>query len=489
MLKTKKTFFIVFLFIFIYFLASIKNLVFAKQKDYEETISSKTEYTAEHKDNDTFQNLIYNLNISISGPETQELIQEQGKGGAIGKIGGLIAYVVSNPPVRTKEYLADLGSNLGLPIKSIYAQGVGWKALEPILPVWKGFRNVSYLAFVIIFIAIGFMIIFRAKINPQTVISIQSALPKVIITLLLVTFSYAIAGLMIDFIYILIYLLVGVTQLAGLLEKTEPALDKLFSKNPFGLVFDTTGGRDIFISGPADSLQNLITGFFGNWFDNTGFSNIIGGIAKLVLGIAILISLFRLFFSLLLSYLGIIISVIFSPITILFNALPGSNSFINWLKNLFSNIVVFPAVAGMFLIAAILIGPKKNAPCASNDNTWCVAQGVGYYTQAENGRSVWVPPMLNIGSNGGGGDTNTFQALIALGIIMMMPQIAAKIKKMLKVEPNGIGSAVFGAVMTGPKVLGGIGKTAYGGAMQINQFKYSKFQYDQWRKRKGNKED
>lgn len=484
MAKIKKSFLakIIILLLSIFFLSLAKKNIWAQQRKYEGVVSDESEYTAEHKDKDTYTNLLYNLNISVSGPVSEQLAQAEGRGGAIAKIGGLIAYVVAKPPVSSREYLADLGSSLGLPIKSAYAQGVGWKALEPILPVWKGFRNLTYLAFVIIFVVIGFMIMFRAKINPQTVISIQAALPKIVITLLLVTFSYAIAGLMIDLIYIIIYLLVGAAQLAGLIENSDPALNNLLYKNPFGLVFDTSGGRDIFIQGPGDAIQNLINGFFGDWFDNTGFANVIGGLAKLIIGVAILISLFKLFFSLLLSYLGIIFSVIFSPFSILFNAFPGSNAFMGWLKNLFANIIVFPAIAGMFLIAAILIGPKNNAPCGDKNNTWCVEQGIGYYNQAENGTEVWVPPLLNIGSHGGGGDANTFQGLIALGIIMFMPQVAAKIKKMLKVEPSGLGAAVVGGIMTGPQAIGGVLKTGYGGVQQISNFKFQRKQKKYWDK-------
>ena len=35
------------------------------------------------------------------------------------------------------------------------------------------------------------MIMFRSKLNPQTSVSIQLALPKIVVSLILVTFSYA----------------------------------------------------------------------------------------------------------------------------------------------------------------------------------------------------------------------------------------------------------------------------------------------------------
>lgn len=55
-----------------------------------------------------------------------------------------------------------------------------------------------YVFSTIIFLIIGIMIILRVKVSPQAVITIQSAVPQIITTLILVTFSYAIAGLVID---------------------------------------------------------------------------------------------------------------------------------------------------------------------------------------------------------------------------------------------------------------------------------------------------
>jgi len=119
------------------------------------------------------------------------------KGGAVGMVSNLVGGLYATQPASSVEYLADLGSRLGL-AKPAYAQGFGWTAFSPVLGLWKLFRNIAYLFFVIIFVVIGFMIMFRAKINPQTAIGIQNALPRIIVTLLLITFSYAIAGLIID---------------------------------------------------------------------------------------------------------------------------------------------------------------------------------------------------------------------------------------------------------------------------------------------------
>ena len=441
------------------------------QKEFEKAVSNSS-YTKEDAEKGGVENIISTFNIATTGPETYALRQVENKG-AVAQMGGLIAYMVGQPPVSAGEYLADLGSNIGLPIKSAYAQGVGWEALRPILPIWKAFRNIAYMGFVIIFVVIGFMIMFRVKIGGQTEVTLQMALPKLIITLLLITFSYAIAGLMIDLIYIAIYLVVGVLYLGGLLTETSTPVNILLTKNPFNFVF-LKEGADIFIQGPAEALQDIIEGLFGNWFADSWLSDGFGGLAKLILGVALLFSLFKLFFSLLLSYLGIIISVIMAPFSLLFNALPGSNSFSSWLKGLFANIAPFPAVAGMFLLAAILIGPKQNAACGEFDNPWCVKEGIGFYPQAENNQEVWVPPMLNLKSEGGGGEVNAFTGLIAFGIVMMTPQIVSRIKKMLKVEPSGFGGAIAGGLLSPLAGIGTVAKTGYGMYQNITQIKGAK---------------
>jgi len=468
--KLKKIF-IIIAFLFSFFFINLKshlvNPVYADQmqtqEEFEKTVSNSN-FTKEDADKATLEDSVHTLNIAVLGPKTQALGKD---GGAIGKVGSVIAYMVGHPPASTSEYLADLGSSLGLPVKSVYAQGVGWQALRPILPIWKAFRNISYIAFVIIFVAIGFMIMFRAKINPQTVVSIQAALPKIIVTLLLVTFSYAIAGLMIDLIYIVIYLMVAILQLGGLITNNggQNVIDILLNKNPFTIVF-MKNGSDIFVQAPGEALQKLIEGMFGNWFEETALGDIFGGLAKLVLGIAILFSLFKLFFSLLLCYLSIVLSIIFAPFNLLFNALPSSAAFTSWIKNLFANVIVFPAVAGLFLIGAVLIGPRNNAPCGDKNNMWCVASGVGFYPQARD-NPVWVPPFLSLGDEGGGGDVNTFQALIALGLIMMAPSVVTMIKKALKVEGSGFGGAIVGGIMAGPKFIGAVPQVGWNLATQL----------------------
>lgn len=123
-------------------------------------------------------------------------------GGLLGSATNTIASLY-NPPASGIEYLAQMKDNfLGKPA---YAQngGIGFQGLQPILPIWKAFRNMVYILSSIVFIIIGVMIMLRVKISPQAVINLQNAIPQLITALILVTFSYAIAGLIIDFMYVI----------------------------------------------------------------------------------------------------------------------------------------------------------------------------------------------------------------------------------------------------------------------------------------------
>ncbi len=125
-------------------------------------------------------------------------------GGALGAATSLIGALYMNPPVRTIDYLASVGQGLGI-VKEAHAQGVfgsGQAVLNPVLSLWQVSRNIAYLAMIIIFVIIGLMVMFRQRVNPQTVITAQAALPGLVIGLVLITFSYFFAALISDLSFI-----------------------------------------------------------------------------------------------------------------------------------------------------------------------------------------------------------------------------------------------------------------------------------------------
>lgn len=356
-------------------------------------------------------NLFNSITTALAGPVNPEYAA-QAPSGAISTVNNLIAGMYGNPPASSAQYFAYLGSNLGI-VKPAYAQGIGFIGLNPVLKVWRIFRNIAYLFFVIIFVFVGFAIMFRLKIDPQTIISIQNALPKIIMALILVTFSYAIAGLLIDLIYVFISLIFAVLKPEG--------VNVNIGENIFaiaGNLFGGPGGLAI-----AANLGNQLNSFVQTIFQNLG-GKILGfgveALATAVFAIAIAFSLFRLFFSLLISYIGIIIGVIFSPLILMLEAVPGQKGLGSWLKMMLSNIIVFPVTAGIFAIATLLVQPETGG-----------------------GGEIWVAPFLGREITAG----NYITTLIGVGIILLAPSMVDSVKKVIGAPgiAAGIGAPIGAA--------------------------------------------
>ena len=131
-------------------------------------------------------------------------------GGAIGGMTSMISMLYT-PPLHTSDYFQNLAQNFGI-TKKTYAQhtGTGFDSLSPLMNIWTTFRNIVYLFLVVIFVVIGLAIMLRIKIDPRTVMTVQNQIPKIIVGILLVTFSFAIAGFLVDLMWVSIFLVYNV---------------------------------------------------------------------------------------------------------------------------------------------------------------------------------------------------------------------------------------------------------------------------------------
>jgi hypothetical protein len=125
------------------------------------------------------------------------------------------------PSNHTGDYINYLSQNFGI-AKKTYAQGIGFQGINPLVSLWTIFRNITYLFFVFVFILIGIGIMLRVKIDPRTVMTIQNQIPKIIICLIFITFSFAIAGLFIDLMFISINLIFNLLVNSGNIATMSP---------------------------------------------------------------------------------------------------------------------------------------------------------------------------------------------------------------------------------------------------------------------------
>ena len=389
---------------------------------------------------------IESLNALMIGTGDEEVDKKIGAS-ALESASSLIATLYTNPPASSTYYLADLGQRLNI-VQPAYAQGIGFSGLRPLLPLWRASRNIAYIFFILIFIITGFAIMFRAKIDPQTVVTVQAAIPKVIIALILVTFSYAIAGLMIDLMYLTIGLsLAALTKFANVsLPRNIPNYYGLGFGDLFNDVWDAGWESIKNIKGPFSPLLNK--GIEGTAAIGTIIGAIIGGgftaaaigpaaiglvagsvgmavLLLFVIAIIILYTVFRIFFTLLKSYVGIVISILVAPLQLMLSAIPGQNTFGSWIRSLLSNILVFPAVIIMLTLANILSGVTGN---------------------------LWTPPLLGSFGKATG---QAAGAILGFGIILMTPKVADIIKSMFEKKPFPYGAAI-GEAMGPAKGIGGL---------------------------------
>lgn len=385
-----------------------------------------TEYQIDSFSYTNFRKLILGAIKLIGGPNDPEYRKKAGNG-AIASVGNLIASLYAYPPASTGIYLADLKESLGL-ASPAYAQtgGIGFNGLRPILGVWKAFRDISYVFFVLVFIVIGLAIMFRVKIDPRTVISLQNAIPRIVIALILVTFSYAIAGLLIDFIYVVTGIAIAaIKPPSALLYRVDPNMNLLqFNTFFFGeggkftsmltAILNPVGLAGVIAGLPADYVKALKDSF------TMGLDKPV----ELVLYIILFFLFFKTFFALLISYIYILIGIIFAPFKIMLGALPGMDGFGGWLKGLFQHIAVFPAVIILIAIALKIL-------------------------QAMDIGNLWAPPPIQIA----GASAHYVAALIGFGMLILISKVPDIIKAAFEKKPFPYGTAIGEAF--GPAVMAG----------------------------------
>ncbi len=329
---------------------------------------------------------------------TRNLPKYEPNYGVLGSAIGYIGALYLNPPVRTYEYFVFMRQDLGF-VKEAYAQtigGSGNQVLSPIISLWAVSRNISYIIMAIVFVVIGLMVMFRQRVNPQTVITVQAALPGLVIGLILITFSYFFAALIIDFAFIgtnLVGYYFQTAQTSGnpqasLIRDTgnQNALtifSQFISLFPRGEIVDAIdlvlsniqgtantaihllagvvafqfGAQVGQIAGPYSSFVSPILGLIAGIGAATIFTSQIIGTFFWVIALAALIySMLRLLLRLIQCYLSIIFLTITAPFHFLAASLPGRQSIAtDWVRNMLCNVLSFPAVMAIFYFAAFVL--------------------------------------------------------------------------------------------------------------------------------------
>ncbi|MBI2621408.1 MAG: hypothetical protein HYW63_02025 [Candidatus Levybacteria bacterium] len=401
--------------------------------------------------------------------------------GAVGIIGTFIAYTFT-PPVSSGEYINYLAGNFGI-TKKAYAQtnlcagasqGVGFCGIRPLISIWVAMRNIAYLLFVLIFVLIGLAIMLRVHIDPRTVMTIENQIPRIIVGILLVTFSFAIAGFLVDVMYVAIYLVGGIlfdlirqpsatAQQIGFNEiATSPTpfdlINRLWPGDPDLEVIGGGGFPELAAQG-SDTIRRLVEvalngspggvppsdfkfepGFFdiiGNMFAAV-VGLIVGVLSALIIFIALIYTAIRLWIILIVAYITILIDIVFAPFWFLIGLFPGSTVGVGaWFKDMIANLAVFPTALSM-----IILGKVFSQIAA--DPSLFGATG-----------PIFIPPLAG---GGAGAGSPIFSGIIALGFLFLTPNVLNVTRSAIKAtgvnygpvfQPAGEAGATIGAFARG----------------------------------------
>ncbi len=406
-------------------------------------------------------------------------------------------------PASGVDWMANVGNNLHIiPEAKAQSQGFGFNTLTLAQNLWKASRNAAYALTTLAIVVLAFSIMFRVKISPQASVTIQTAIPKVAIGLVLITFSYALAGLIVDLSYLLqglVALIIagttnGITQMSPIemFIKMNDGAGSFFSY-AFSLIVIAFTSGSIFgqitiIPGPPPAGIGIPTG--------ATFGLFIAIISIVMLIVAAL----TVFWTLLKAYVTAIFQVVGAPFYILMGIASPTMGFGSWFKSFIANIATFPLVGIMILFAHILLWGSIDGSVASGWTQFNVFK-INSNFIADAG-TAQLPTFSNTFSPGAIG---YFSSLV---LMLAIPSVCKTVKSLIETGKAGrfeglagmgiagsvIGGAAGGATsLVGNKIAskwgGTFGPTATPtGAARIAQFGYqqifgrSKPQMDQMRK-------
>jgi len=408
---------------------------------FEQAISGTNEMNLQSFVNETLKAVAGSILRFISGTFIdfnldnlfgQNLLNRENQGMLAASSLVITGFYVS-PPASGVQYLADIGRNLKI-VKPALAQeqeGVGFHLMRIVQPIWKSFRNATYLLFVLVLIGMGFAIMFRVKISPQAVITLQSALPRIIIGLLLITFSYAIVGFLFDLTILISSFIANIfndifaenIQLAGashIEEFSNILTPYAFEKITAPLI---EAAAYTSVAGPQFLMAILVL---------PG----IGIILALILAIVILIAVLRSLWVLLKAFAMVTLNLIFAPFRILIGVFPGNNAIGDWFKDLVANLAVYPTMLTMLFTGDYLIlSGVKSFWTAAYEGGKLATEGIGFGSALGFSFFYLLISLL--------------LPLAGIMIIFLIPKASEIIQSFITKKPFGYGTAIGQAIGPG----------------------------------------
>lgn len=218
------------------------------------------------------------------------------------------------PFIKDTAYAATTGTVYGGPF------------LDLIYNYWTLSRNIAYAAMALALMVTGIMIIMGKNLDPKAGITVQQALPQIVIALVLITFSYPIGA--------------AGASLGYNLRGSMPAIAERF--------FTQANSNINFTSVAAINFWNVLIGA------GTGaFAEIISFVSLIIAAVMGLIVLLKIFG----VYAKMLMAIITAPLVFTMGALPGNQTTTtNWFRQFGAYIVSLPAMSlGAWMVYQLIM--------------------------------------------------------------------------------------------------------------------------------------
>jgi hypothetical protein len=194
----------------------------------------------------------------------------------------------------------------------------GGPFLGLIYDLWAFVRNIAFGLMAVIMMVLGIMIIMKKQVGPQASVTVQMALPRVVIAMILITFSYVIGA--------------AGASLAYNLRGSVP--------------LNLTGGTSI-TQTPENNTwgtAGVISGMEVASMAYMGAGVVLTGIVA-ILSLLLLVLLLIVIIKMLSVYLKILFSVMTAPLIFAIGAIPGQDeTTVNWFKTFAAHVISIPAM-------------------------------------------------------------------------------------------------------------------------------------------------
>lgn len=335
-----------------------------------------------------------------------------------------------------------------------YNPGSGYNLLTPVRELWRTTSNIVYIFYIVIVIAIAFLIVLRQQLDGQNAVNLFNSIPSIIISLVLVFFSYPLSAVFIDLVTVgggVVYgVLVGTpgsTAPGAFLHERNITYDAGGLSNPI-TIFDPAFQNTSYTAQNGLQMDDRFTSVWqvfnsaGVFLDANGISKIVpdeapvaeviraviqafadtlgGSILALVFAFAAFTAQINLFFKLAREYIVLTFYVVISPFFFLVAAIPGqTGNFISqYFRKLLAASVSFIAVYALFLII-IIVGRSTG--------------GVG--------DPAWLPPLLGYSTGGlptGETINEVVRTLLAYFLFLSAPLIPDTVQNLIAGGQNDV---------------------------------------------------